>query len=207
MNNYVRPSRRPWRDLRLNERHRDWGRDCPAVNLDFVEFDNFYPIALMEAKCVDPVAGIREGLTTSESLVIDRLAAGGTATLRAGEPRFERKKPLPFFVYEFNLTLTHFLTCAINTQAMRDLKQFCGTSREARRARSKVVTDCKRCAVHMTERAFVAFLYFLRDRPFPEEMFDGERLIITEHYDSYMSSNFVKLLKELGLFHQGKGRA
>jgi hypothetical protein len=48
----VRPERSGWRDLRLSERHRRWGWDCPAVDLDFLflEYDRGKAIALVEYK-------------------------------------------------------------------------------------------------------------------------------------------------------------
>ena len=41
-----------WRDESLSLRHRDWGYDCPAVDLDFllIEYDNAKPKALIEYK-------------------------------------------------------------------------------------------------------------------------------------------------------------
>ncbi|MDO8669949.1 MAG: hypothetical protein Q7O66_00780 [Dehalococcoidia bacterium] len=41
-----------WRDLRLSERHRRWGWDCPAVDLDFLflEYDKGQPVAIVEYK-------------------------------------------------------------------------------------------------------------------------------------------------------------
>lgn len=41
-----------WRDQALSLRHRDWGRDCPAIDLDFVltEYDHADPVALIEYK-------------------------------------------------------------------------------------------------------------------------------------------------------------
>lgn len=41
-----------WRDQELSARHRVWGFNCPAVDLDFlmVEYDGGYPIALVEYK-------------------------------------------------------------------------------------------------------------------------------------------------------------
>jgi len=48
----VRKERTGWRDLRLNERHRRWGWDCPAVDLDFLflEYDRGKAVALVEYK-------------------------------------------------------------------------------------------------------------------------------------------------------------
>jgi hypothetical protein len=48
----VRQERSGWRDLRLSERHRRWGWDCPAVDLDFLflEYDRGKAVALVEYK-------------------------------------------------------------------------------------------------------------------------------------------------------------
>ena len=41
-----------WRDESLSLRHREWGYDCPAVDLDFllIEYDHAEPKALVEYK-------------------------------------------------------------------------------------------------------------------------------------------------------------
>lgn len=41
-----------WRDQAISERHRLWGHNCPAVDLDFVliEFHHARPVALVEYK-------------------------------------------------------------------------------------------------------------------------------------------------------------
>ncbi len=48
----VRPERTGWRDLALSRRHRRWGWDCPAVDLDFLflEYDKGKATALVEYK-------------------------------------------------------------------------------------------------------------------------------------------------------------
>jgi hypothetical protein len=48
----VKQERTGWRDLALSARHRLWGWDCPAVDIDFlmIEYDNGSPIALVEYK-------------------------------------------------------------------------------------------------------------------------------------------------------------
>lgn len=45
--------RSDWRDQAFSHRHRDWGFDCPAVDIDFLmlEYDEGKPIALVEYKC------------------------------------------------------------------------------------------------------------------------------------------------------------
>lgn len=48
----VRQERTGWRDLALSQRHRRWGWDCPAVDLDFLflEYDKGKAVALVEYK-------------------------------------------------------------------------------------------------------------------------------------------------------------
>ena len=48
----VRQERTGWRDQEISNRHRAWGFDCPAVDLDFlmVEYNLGLPVALCEYK-------------------------------------------------------------------------------------------------------------------------------------------------------------
>jgi len=52
MDKQVRKERTGWRDKNLSERHRMWGWDSPAVDLDFLflEYDNGKAVALVEYK-------------------------------------------------------------------------------------------------------------------------------------------------------------
>jgi hypothetical protein len=48
----VKPERTGWRDESLSRRHRRWGWDCPAVDLDFLflEYDHGKATAIVEYK-------------------------------------------------------------------------------------------------------------------------------------------------------------
>lgn len=48
----VKRERNGWRDMALSNRHRLWGWDCPAVDLDFLflEYDRGEPVAIVEYK-------------------------------------------------------------------------------------------------------------------------------------------------------------
>lgn len=48
----VRQERSGWRDEWISERHRHWGYNCPAVDVDFVmvEYNQGTPVALVEYK-------------------------------------------------------------------------------------------------------------------------------------------------------------
>lgn len=50
--NGVRQERTGWRCQAISERHRRWGYNCPAVDLDFVvaEYNHGKPVALVEYK-------------------------------------------------------------------------------------------------------------------------------------------------------------
>lgn len=50
--NSVRRERTGWRDERISKRHRQWGFNCPAVDLDFlmVEYNHGLPVAIVEYK-------------------------------------------------------------------------------------------------------------------------------------------------------------
>ncbi len=52
MTRSVSPERTGWRDRALSERHRIWGWDCPAVDIDFLmlEYDHCKAVALVEYK-------------------------------------------------------------------------------------------------------------------------------------------------------------
>ncbi len=48
----VRPERTGWRDEALSQRHRRWGWNCPAADLDFLfmEYDRGKAVAIVEYK-------------------------------------------------------------------------------------------------------------------------------------------------------------
>ena len=48
----VTPERTGWRDLELSLRHRKWGRDCPALDIDFlvIEYDTGRARGIVEYK-------------------------------------------------------------------------------------------------------------------------------------------------------------
>jgi len=48
----VRLERTGWRDATISQRHRQWGFDCPAVDIDFamLEYNHGSPVAIVEYK-------------------------------------------------------------------------------------------------------------------------------------------------------------
>jgi hypothetical protein len=61
-----------WRDQEISKRHREWGMNCPAVDLDFVllEFNHGVPVAVVDYKhCAkaNPLEGLNEWAIKSMS--------------------------------------------------------------------------------------------------------------------------------------------
>jgi len=66
----VREERTGWRDERISARHRQWGYDCPALDLDFLmlEYDVGKAVALVEYKHED-AAPVHTGHPSLRALV------------------------------------------------------------------------------------------------------------------------------------------
>lgn len=143
---YIRNERTGWRDLALSERHGKWGYNCPAVDIDFllVEYDNQQPVALVEYKG----RKMKDGYFSDNSNVI---AIFNLANLAA----------LPAFVVEYYKVSgsTKWSITAINKMAMKKMDFF----------GAKISTPV---SVVCEEAKYVSFLYWLRGRPFPEDIRD-----------------------------------
>lgn len=73
----VKAERSQWRDLDFSARHREWGWDCPAADVDFLmcEYDRGTPKALVEYK--------HEKAATVSTTDASRKALASLATLAA----------------------------------------------------------------------------------------------------------------------------
>lgn len=93
----VKKERTNRRDLAFNNRHREYGYDCPAVDLDlFLEYDNGQPCALIEYKQIFARPLDMGGKT---------MCALETLATHAGIPSFcvwYWKNPWRFYVVETN---------------------------------------------------------------------------------------------------------
>ena len=130
----VRPERTGWRDERISERHRQWGFNCPAVDLDFlvVEYNLGLPVALVEykhaaARMPDPNHATYRALRD----LADNYSGGALPFLLV----FYTVDPWTFRVYPQNDVATSFYAQA---------SEFDGTS------------------IYLTERRFVRSLYVMR---------------------------------------------
>lgn len=100
----VRPERTVWRDAQFSLRHRAWGWNCPAADVDFlmIEYDNAEPRAIVEYKHESA-----EGQTSTHPSykAICRLADRGQ---------------VPFFAVRYADDLSWWIVTGLNRRA-RDL--------------------------------------------------------------------------------------
>jgi hypothetical protein len=77
MRDTVRKESTGWRDLSLSRRHREWGIDCPAADIDcLVEIARGVPIAIIEYKKANaPIAESFQSIRSIEILA-DRAKVG-----------------------------------------------------------------------------------------------------------------------------------
>jgi len=99
----VRKERTGWRDERISFRHRQWGWDCPGVDLDwlFLEYDQGKAVAIVEYK--HEKAG-------SLSLAHPTYQAMIDLSNRAG---------IPCFVVRYADDFSWWLATAMNAKGMR----------------------------------------------------------------------------------------
>jgi hypothetical protein len=153
----VRTESTGWRDSWISDKHRSWGYDLPASDIDFMllEYDNMKPITLVEHKTVG--CWKQFGRET----VLRWHAPVATLATMAGLPSYlclYEKHPAAFYVL------------ATNEIAERvPGRNGCFGSE----------------MIPMSERQYVAFLYHLRNRPLPSVLVSElESVAIQPHMDS-----------------------
>ncbi len=134
-----------WHDLQLSERHRRWGRDCPASDLDFIEYDRGNPVALVEYKH-------RKAQWSSADASIRALC---TVAERAG---------LPCLLASYSHTPTWtFRVHPLNSHGLLKLAEWAAEADASWSGRGE---PC----VQLSELQWVRLLYWLRDRTLPESV-------------------------------------
>ncbi|RKL62325.1 hypothetical protein DXT63_11890 [Thermoanaerobacteraceae bacterium SP2] len=133
----VKPERTGERDMSLSERHRLYGIDCPAVDIDLllIEYDSATPVALIEYKNEHSFSG-----NTSWS------------TWRALET-LANNAMLPLFKVTYSSDFSRWCVRPVNYIAQYRIPQ----------------------PVEMDEPDFVRFLYSLRGREVPPEVWENIR--------------------------------
>jgi len=103
----TRPERTQWRDQKLSERHRKWGFNCPAIDIDFlmIEFHVGKPIAIVDYK---RYTGSIKNLNQKSISAISTLANNSN---------------IPFFVVFYWNDVWAFQITAINNIAKNILQQ------------------------------------------------------------------------------------
>lgn len=104
----TRPERTHWRDQKLSERHRAWGFNCPAIDIDFlmVEFHAGKPVAIIDYK---RYTGSIKNLNQKSIDAISTLANNSN---------------IPFFVVFYWDDVWAFRITAINNIAKNTLQQY-----------------------------------------------------------------------------------
>jgi len=102
----VRQERTGWRCKQISDRHRKWGYNCPAVDMDFMvaEYNYGKPVALVEYK----EASAREPSLTHPTYQAISALADGYAD-----------GPLPFMVVFYNTRHWCFRVVPVNEKARR----------------------------------------------------------------------------------------
>jgi hypothetical protein len=133
----VRQERTGWRDQSISERHRRWGFNCPAVDLDFLmaEYNHGEPSALIEYK--------HEGAAPPNVNHPTYRALSNLAT-------HYDKGPLPFVIVFYHSEHWWFEVCPINQSAHDFYK------------RIEVEQGLRFVGKKITEQWFVYSLYRMR---------------------------------------------
>jgi len=130
-----------WRDEKISRRHRKWGFNCPAVDLDFtmVEYNLGKAVALVEYKHINArIPDIRHATYRALKDLADNYGDIG----------------LPFFISFYDPDGWTFEVWPINDMAKRTCNEY------LERKMSLLYTELYPC----TELDYVTFLYRLRSR-------------------------------------------
>lgn len=130
----VREERTGWRDEEISNRHREWGWDCPAVDLDFlmVEFNRGKPVALVEYK--------------KHTAVLPRPDQIGKSPTYKALGALAKASDLPFFIAVYWPSVWAFRVWPLNKRAVDVFPAKAGG-----------------CWPMITERQYVGLLYALRN--------------------------------------------
>jgi hypothetical protein len=135
-----------WRDQAISERHREWGINCPAVDLDFVmiEYDRGLPCAIIEYKHIRarPVSRVHP-------------------TIRAMSFLADNSK-IPFFIVRYS-SPSNFSNWKFDVSPINSFGED---------ACEKYLKNREGSKGFLIEEEFVSFLYAIRGRGFsiPEEV-------------------------------------
>ena len=108
----VRAERTGWRCQEISERHRQWGYNCPAVDLDFVvvEYNHSKPVCIVEYK--------------EEHAKVDNLSH--PTYLALIELADNQKEPIPCFIATYNSDKWWFRVTPLNNSAKEYYKHVLG---------------------------------------------------------------------------------
>lgn len=137
----VRMERTNWRCQAISSRHRHWGYNCPAVDLDFMvaEYNHGVPVALIEYK---ERHAFPPDLSHATYRALSDLANN------------YRPRPLPFLIATYDPVDWWFIVTPVNDAAHQFFGHVAGQAITEQRfvtglykLRSKILTDSDRVAI------------------------------------------------------------
>jgi hypothetical protein len=136
-----------WRDEAISGRHRQWGFNCPAVDLDFlvVEYNLGLPVGLVEYKHVNARMPDPQHPTYRALKDLADNYAGG---------------PLPFMLVFYRPDVWSFRVHPLNDVSRRFYAQS---------------ADFDGVSIHLTERRYVKSLYLMRSLKVDERVLSACR--------------------------------
>ena len=144
-----------WRDQQISARHRLYGSNVPAVDIDFllIEYDRSQPKALIEYKHMNSYLGDDVDLNHPNYRAIANLANGFSQVNLVGQLQ---PAPLPFYIVRYDFDPWWYRILPGN-EAARQQSQLDGW-------------------VNVTEVEYVSWLHRLRGRNVIEPMFQFDNV-------------------------------
>lgn len=144
----VRAERTNWRDEKLSRRHREWGWDCPAVDIDLlmVEYDRGRAAAIVEYKNEH-----------AKKQTMKKMSANYKALIDLGN-----RADVPVFTCRYSDDLTQYRVTPLNKAALFFARN------------QGFFTETQKQAI-MSEETWVTFLYAIRGRAVPQKVLDTIR--------------------------------
>ena len=137
----VRKERTGWRDEKLSQRHREWGDDCPMVDIDFLVVEYYYskPKAIVEYKSEHADINFNKlteiGMAPQSYKAIEYLANAAN---------------IPFFVVRYKTDFSSWNITPMNKHTQKYVN----------------INETK----NLSEETYVELLYKIRGRSLPEDI-------------------------------------
>ena len=153
-----------WRDHEFSERHRRWGANCPMTDIDFIvaEYDERRMYAVVDYKHEFRHDSVNPAAEANTAVLIDM---------------GERTENLVFIV-RYAHSFAWYQVNPLTTRAQRSLEKFKKYHPECGSFKNKQ-SGCPAGRWYMTEKGYVTYQYWLRDRELPGDLkFNNDGVLI-----------------------------